>query len=238
MMELGFTRLVVGAAMAGAMALTAGAARAGDGSVFPPNYRFPAGTTGFKLVTLGGPANPGILVGFNPQPEPPGDVGVAAFGDGSVFPQTMLSLRDPLRPTLENPFEGAAWSLQFWIVGHGDGGIEPPEPERDGPIGFRHVLDGHVFDITFFLGPNQIDPASWVGFDPQPDPPGTGFGVNFSFTEAADPFFAFSIKLDGAPLSFDVASGGIPEPATWSLMILGFAAAGAGVRRRRARAAT
>jgi hypothetical protein len=219
------------AALAGAslLALAAGAAHAGDGSV-RPNYTFPAGLPGFSLATFGGPVNPGILVGFNPQPDPPGV-------NGDLVPAvtpTFLNLRDPFRPTLENAGEQGAWSLHFWIQDFGDGSVTPPPaPNSDGFVSFRHVLGDHVFDITFDVGPGPVDPASWVGFNPQPDPPGKGFGVAFDFVGRADPFFAFSIDVDGKPLSFSAT----PEPAGWAVMLAGFGLAGAALRARRRRVA-
>lgn len=36
------------------------------------NYVFPDGSGGFALTSRGGVVNPGVLVGFNPQPDPPG----------------------------------------------------------------------------------------------------------------------------------------------------------------------
>ena len=61
----GPARLAAVAFGAGVLALAAaGPASAGDGSV-RPNYTFPAGLKGFQLTTHGGPASPGILVGFN-----------------------------------------------------------------------------------------------------------------------------------------------------------------------------
>ena len=37
------------------------------------------GGSGFRLQTKGGPVNPGVWVGFNPQPEPPGDFAPTAL---------------------------------------------------------------------------------------------------------------------------------------------------------------
>ena len=37
-----------------------------------PAYTFPDGSAGFEFRTSGGLTNPGVLVGFNPQPDPPG----------------------------------------------------------------------------------------------------------------------------------------------------------------------
>lgn len=44
----------------------------------------------------------------------------------------------------------------------------------------------------------------------------------------------YYVAGNGTPSVFNFSSpGGVPEPASWALMILGFGAAGAGVRRRR-----
>jgi hypothetical protein len=43
------------------------------------------------------------------------------------------------------------------------------------------------------------------------------------------------LTLDVAPDALPVAGGGVPEPASWALMILGFGGVGAAVRRRRTR---
>ncbi|MBX3486182.1 PEPxxWA-CTERM sorting domain-containing protein [Phenylobacterium sp.] len=44
----------------------------------------------------------------------------------------------------------------------------------------------------------------------------------------------FLAKFDNVVLTGDNLVAGVPEPATWGLMILGFAGAGAALRRRRA----
>ncbi|MBS0360890.1 MAG: PEPxxWA-CTERM sorting domain-containing protein [Proteobacteria bacterium] len=78
---------------------------------------------------------------------------------------------------------------------------------------------------------------------------GNGFAVprtapwtthTFSFTATEAGSFQFDVRsysVDGiGPLMDNVTvdvTGGVPEPATWALMILGFGAAGAALRRRR-----
>src|SRR3954469_15607583 len=77
-----------------AVALLAGAAQAGDGSV-RPNYKFSDGAAGFRLQTHGGPINPGVFVGFNPQPEPPGDFKPTALNS---YKTSSLDLSDAFAP--------------------------------------------------------------------------------------------------------------------------------------------
>jgi PEP-CTERM motif len=62
---------------------------------------------------------------------------------------------------------------------------------------------------------------------------------NVSIFGAADALL-FSGQFDArqtpdsiARVDFDAPVGGVPEPATWAMMILGFGAAGAAIRRRR-----
>ena len=141
----GPARLAAVAFGAGALALAAaGPASAGDGSV-RPNYTFPAGLKGFQLTTHGGPASPGILVGFNPQPDPPVE-GITAGPDldllPAVRPETTLDLTNKFRPVLTNTFEGSDFTLHFWILGHGDlGPVDiPSAPNSDGLVAFRLSL--------------------------------------------------------------------------------------------------
>jgi hypothetical protein len=58
-----------------------------------------------------------------------------------------------------------------------------------------------------------------------------------------DPVFSFATPMEGYSLAFsngignalpDESVGGVPEPASWALMIGGFGLAGVALRRRRA----
>lgn len=231
------------AAFAAAVVL-AGAAQAGDGSVRPSNFRFGDGSKGFALSSQGGPINPGILVGFNPQPDPPGDVGFA-----------LIDLTDPFHPSVHAPLiEGAnGYRFQFFHnLDLGDGSVTPIDaPNAEGFTGFRQVFNDHIIDVAFHFGPGQVDRASWVGFNPQPDPPGFGgFGEDFNFLVPSvhgvtaldrggadtrpNAVVTFSVAVDGDLLSFSAT----PEPATWAMMILGFGGTGILLRRRRRDLAT
>jgi hypothetical protein len=57
-------------------------------------------------------------------------------------------------------------------------------------------------------------------------------GVQFSFGTAADEFVAGGHCTGDCPV-INPTGGGIPEPGTWALMILGFGGAGAMLRLRR-----
>lgn len=213
--------MTAGLAVVGLALASAGAAQAGDGSV-RPNYTFPSGSPGFALVSHGGVINPGVLVGFNPQPEPPGK-GL-----------TLLDLSNPFAPSFFNPTAGDGYNLIFAITGLGDAKIPlPGAPNSDGRTGFTQRIDGHVLNVAMILGPGPVDPASWVAFNPQPDPPGDWFGASLQF--AGDPVFTYQFRLDDQLLSFSLA--GIPEPADWVLITAGFGLMGATLRSGRRRAA-
>ena len=189
-------------------------------AVFPSgpasNYAFPDGAHGFAFATHGGVVNPGVLVGFNPQPDPPGT------------PPTMVDLTNAARPLFSNS-TGGAYSLEFSITGLGAGQIPlPAAPNADGITGFETTLGGHIFDVGLHFGPGPVDPGSWVGFNPQPDPPGDFGAADFQFK--GDPWMSLSLREDGAPLTLSL----VPEPATWAMLMLGVAMIGFAARRRRA----
>jgi len=211
---------IAAAGLAALVIAAAGSAHAVDGSVMPPNYTFPDGTRGFMLeATNPNMIDPCWLIGFGPV------TGLANT------PVTTLDLTNPSAAIFNNPVAGGPFMLEWSIVDFGDGSVTPPPaPNADGVTAFQHVLDGHTFVSTFGFGPGPVDPTSWVAFNPQPDPPGFQFGLDFTFAAPADAFFRFQVTEDGVPLTFALDT---PEPATWSLMILGFGLAGANMRRRR-----
>jgi hypothetical protein len=207
-----------------ALAGSANAARVGDTTPSAPNYTFADGAKGFALTTSGGPINPGVIVGFNPQPDPPGD------GDDGVT----IALINPFDPVVTSPSTGGSFTFLIGLLMPGDGSVVPlPDaPNADGRTGESFMLDGHTFDIGLEFGPGPVNPGTWVGFNPQPDPPGDVMGGAFSFAVQEDPFMGFDISVDGTPLSFTL-NGGVPEPGAWSLMVLGFGGLGATLRARR-----
>jgi hypothetical protein len=210
------------AATAGLAMVLAGPVQAADGSVRPVNYTFPNGAQGFALTGHGGPINPGILVGFNPQPDPPGDTAAPT-----------IDLSDRLTPVITNLAESQGWQFQLAITGFGDGSVIPlPTFNPDGFHSTRAVLGEHVFLIGLLFGPGVVDRGSLVGFNPQPDPPGDVLAGQFNFEGAADPFMAFRITMDGTPLSFTYDA--VPEPTEWALLIMGFGLVGSVLRRRQA----
>jgi hypothetical protein len=217
-------KLLAAAVAAGVSLAAAGSANAALNAYLPPNYTFPSGFQGFKLASHGGDFNPGVLVGFNPQPDPPGD-------------NTMIGLGNPGDPELNNPANGGAFNFLIALLDLGDGSVIPGNPieppNSDGFTGFRTFVGGHDISVGLQFGGSPIESFSWGSFNPQPDPPGDWIGGSVGF--AGDPFMRLRMSVDGTPETFTLA--GTPEPGTWALMLLGFGAAGAALRARRRAAA-
>jgi hypothetical protein len=227
------TRLIAAAAAAAFALAAAGSASAALNAYKPPNYTFPSGFEGFKLQTHGGDFNPGVLVGFNPQPEPPGD-----FTPGFLLPaiHTGINLDNPAAPILNNVTDGGAFDFLIALLDLGDGSVMPgdpaPRPNGDGFTRFNTTEGGHDISIFLQFGGGPVGSWSWGAFNPQPDPPGDFASGEIGF--AADPFMRFGMNIDGAPVTFSLA--GAPEPGTWAMMIVGFGGAGVVLRRARRQA--
>jgi hypothetical protein len=182
----------------------------------------------FALQASNGPVNPGVEVGFNPQPDPPGE------------PLTLLDLLDSTRPVLTVPASGER-SFRFLFALGTSGDVSPfelvleppPDPDRL-RIEARDRNGKTLLTIDAFVAfsdGGHLDPASIVGFDPQPDPPGAAdsIGIDFSFFAPAvgagrgvGPFATLSFEMhDAAGGVFSFKQ--VPEPATLMSVAMGLA---------------
>ena len=77
--------------------------------------------------------------------------------------------------------------------------------------------------------------AIWGGHPPGDGDQSEGFTVSYHFNDAVTGV-TFTSGTQNA-FEFDKLAGGVPEPASWALMILGFGGAGAALRGQRRRQA-
>lgn len=192
------------------------AAAASIGSGIGSNYTFPNGSPGFALnaflpvgdadLAMSSFLSPEVLVGFNPQPDPPGFSDVVDLAN-RMDPSIGFSTGTPVTTTI--------------VFGmHGPGSSDPysasPGLFTSNSDGTRYVFDetgdGSVFQVTFDISGYT---GGFNSFNPQPDPPGD---VGFVFTGDPMMHFHIDLQLPGAglaPLSF------IPEPASLGLLMMG-----------------
>ena len=190
-----------------------------------------ASVTGFE--------NPGVLVGFNPQPDPP------------ALP-LFLDLGNSLLPALQTPAVGGR-TFRFLF-----GLIDPPEPDSHwrfaltpppdpDSIAFDVLLDSamalHVVGHAAISDGGRLDPGSIVGFNPQPDPPGyTAIGFDMSFDPVVVNALALvgdvvlSARIDfqmnganGSPFAFTT----VPLPAPFAMLSGGLGLLGLSELRRK-----
>ncbi|WP_293903835.1 PEPxxWA-CTERM sorting domain-containing protein [Phenylobacterium sp.] len=196
-------------------------------------------------VMVGAPASAAVLFGFDPgaaSPEPGYHV-VNAFDVATGITGSNFQIKVP--PSDGNGALPAnsipAGTPYLSVLGGGFanvslGGLFSAFQFDWGSIDTYNTLTIHgtAGDVVVVPGgnfPNQADGNQFAA------------GTNGVFTVVGTAGEKFTgITLASGSNSFEIdnlaVAGGVPEPAAWTMMILGFAAAGSLIRRRRAMAAT
>ena len=210
-MKLGVLRA---GAVAGLLAASPAATASTVGATFPPNYMFPdSADVGYRFNVLGGTFNPGLIVGFNPQPDPPGMPTLDLIGGHEI----RISQPD-VGPGMANMFD---FVLSFPGL---PGELLPAvdKPDSDGVTGVTFEYRSDMFTAVIgFSGPGEAGSWTWGAFNPQPDPPGDWGAYQIQFA-GGDPSVTLNLYENDNPLSVAAA----PELATWLMMLLGFVGLG------------
>lgn len=178
-----------------------------------------AAATPYHYFATTGPGitNPGVLVGFNPQPDPPGS-------------DARLDLTNPYHPVLTQDGSGE-FTVVFGLRGNSGSptsfALPLDDPDIAGRYQFLASVDGQEFRVTFDIGGYL---GGWSGFNPQPDPP--GYELNFvGFSFQGDPSLSILLESGSSGPGGFTSTGtysfseeaGVPEPGTWLLATLGLA---------------
>jgi hypothetical protein len=150
-------------------------------------------------------------------------------------------------------------------LGLASGLSAPPPADMNGPVGsFYETVEGGgsatltssagMYQFQFYMGspddyntitfnfadssisPVVLNGTSIWGGSPNGDgDQSKGFTVTYNFSSAVS---SVNFTSSENSFEFDKLAGGVPEPASWALMIIGFGGAGAALRSQRRRQAT
>jgi hypothetical protein len=157
------------------------------------------------------------------------------FGQNAYLTFSAVAGGDPLQEEGDGTFRqtGMDGSFEFRTAAGGGGtlllsGVFSGAwlTGKDQAGGFMTVLNGGTLQLTSGVVDlsNIFDDSASFSFS----------GVLPGFGDANNNNALDSFNATGFSATFSGATGAIPEPGTWALMILGFGGAGAMLRRRRA----
>ena len=179
----------------------------------------------YRLLGTNGVINPDVLVGFNPQPDPPGS-------DPSSIADLFFVNPTTARFTLTG--QSNPQKFQFFFALNLAGSelvVNAPEIPLSNfeslTFGVDAVVPGagstHICDVDLGFTTSSaglVDFASLVGFNPQPDPPlgYAGGALLFEFTSLSDAIVTFRL-LDASGDALQLRQ--VSEPGTMALIGLG-----------------
>lgn len=183
----------------------------------------------------------GGLTGLYGDPSAPG----AANNLGALSKFTDLAFSyeiDPASVSLLDAKYSPALRLEIWNGGVRDelvyeAAYQPGGYSSEGAVGTLNSTDSSaLFYLKSEGDENDARTISdWLATDPSLANDivggfyvGVGSGPGSDYLAHVD-----DITADGTTYNFEIAAGAVPEPASWALMILGFASAGMMLRRRR-----
>ena len=148
------------------------------------------------------------------------------------------------------PFTFAIQGVNFTFGATGD--IFAPVSVSNGPGGAISSVFGAPSSFFTNRGTVSFGPNVFGAFTSFSNPTSVRFSIGENFfglraTVGADTFFGFAFTTNSTlngygfettPGAAITATTAVPEPGTWAMLIVGFAAAGAGMRYRRRTATT
>jgi hypothetical protein len=134
-------------------------------------------------------------------------------------------------PPADNGVSGAFYET---VTSNGAATLTAARPIEDFQFYMGSPDDYNQIEFTF--ANTSITPVTLTGsqiWGGSPDGNGDqsqGFTVSYQFSA---PVSQITFSSSGNSFEFDKLAGGVPEPASWALMIVGFGGAGAALRGRR-----
>ena len=111
-------------------------------------------------------------------------------------------------------------------------GLTGPASFGDGLVTFATTSSGDVFSFSIKSDGNFFLPSNYVSGTPL-SATATYAGQTFASLGITPGIYTYSTDRDSIILDIGDAPASVPEPATWAMMLVGFAGVGGAMRRKR-----